>query len=83
MPPSSWHWKLDPVSVDVKEKLAEVEIEGFAGCEVIDVSGAIVSFVQLQLAGVGSVPAPLIDLTEKVCGPSASEFSVVGELHAA
>src|SRR6266571_2065552 len=70
VPVSSWHWKLDPVSLDVKEKLAELDVEGFVGFDVIVVSGATVSFVQLQLAGVGSGPPALIALTENVCDPS-------------
>jgi hypothetical protein len=46
LPVSSWHWKLE-VSVDVKAKLALVEVVGFNGVEVIVVSGAIESTVHV------------------------------------
>jgi len=81
-PVSSLHWKLDPVSLDVKEKAAELDVDGFGGLDVIDVSGAVVSSDHVQVAGVESTPAALIDLTENVCDPSAIALSVVGEVHA-
>ena len=46
--PSSAHWKLDPASLEVKEKLGEVELVGLAGPEVIVVSGGVRSIVQLN-----------------------------------
>ena len=67
----------------MKEKLAEVDVDGSVGFEVIDVLGASLSSVQVQVAGVGSVPAALVDRTEKVCEASASPFSDVGEVQAA
>jgi hypothetical protein len=46
-PPSSWHSKLLPLSVEEKEKLAAVEFVGLAGFAVIEVSGAPVSIVHV------------------------------------
>jgi hypothetical protein len=37
------HSKVEPVSVEVKLKLADVLVVGLFGCEVIVVSGAVVS----------------------------------------
>ncbi len=45
-PPSIWHSKVDPASVDVKEKLAFVWFVGLAGWLLMDVSGAAVSIAQ-------------------------------------
>ena len=42
-PPSIRHSKLEPVSVELKEKLGVVLFEGSLGCAVIDVSGAVLS----------------------------------------
>ena len=54
-PPSSWHSKVEPGSVAVNENDAPVAFVGFAGVDVIDVSGAVRSTVQVKLrrAGVG------------------------------
>ena len=54
-PPSSRHSKVDPVSVEVKLKLALVEFVGLVGVAVIVVSGAARSTVQVKDAGVASV----------------------------
>jgi hypothetical protein len=71
LPASSWHWKL-PVSVDVKVKLAPVEVLGLLGVEPIVVSGAIESTDQVYAAGVASVfPAASVAFTEKVWLPCA------------
>ena len=45
--PSSEHAKLEPPSLDVKLKLALVEFVAAGGAEVIVVSGAVVSIVQV------------------------------------
>jgi hypothetical protein len=71
-PPSSWHWKVLPASVDVKLNVADVELLGFGGLAVIVVFAAVRSTVQVTLAGVGSLlPAGSVALTWKVCAPSA------------
>ena len=51
----SWHSKVELPSVDVKLKLALVEVVGSAGFAVIDVSGAAVSYVNERLAGVSAM----------------------------
>jgi hypothetical protein len=42
-PESSEHWKLEPLSVELKSKLALVETVVAGGPEVTEVSGAVVS----------------------------------------
>jgi hypothetical protein len=72
-PESSLHWKLEPLSVAEKPKLALVEAVVPEGPELIDVSGAVVSAggvtawtVQLRVAGETSVlPAASAAFTEK------------------
>jgi hypothetical protein len=79
-PESSLHWKVEPLSVALKPRLALVEVVVAGGLEVIVVLGAVVSpggttasTVQLRVAGVASVlPAVSVALTEKVCEPTAS-----------
>ena len=69
--PSSLHSKVDPASVDVKLKLAEVEFVGSAGPAVIVVSGADRSIVHVWLAGVPSVfPAGSVARTSNVWLPA-------------
>ena len=69
--PSSEHWNVEPASDDVKLKLALVEFVEFGGLAVIVVSGAVVSTVQLWLAGVASgLPAASIALTSNAWLPS-------------
>ena len=46
-PASSSHLKVEPPSVDVKLKLAEVELLGFDGLAVMEVFGATVSIVHV------------------------------------
>ncbi len=70
-PPSSWHSKVEPPSVEVNEKLGPVSFDGSLGCAVIVVSGAAASTVQVKLAGVASVlPAASVARTSKVCDAS-------------
>ena len=65
--PSSLHSKLEPASVEVKLKLAEVEFVGSEGPTVIVVSGAVRSTVHGWLAGVASVfPAGSVARTSNV-----------------
>jgi len=45
--PSSEHWKVEPLSVEAKPKLALADVVGFDGLELIVVSGAIESTVHL------------------------------------
>ena len=71
MPPSIRHSKVEDPSLDVKEKSASAELLGFPGWAVIVVFGAVVSIVQVKLAGVASVlPAASVARTSKVCEPS-------------
>jgi hypothetical protein len=65
------HSKLEPASVEVKLKLADVEFVGFAGPDVIVVSGAVRSIVHVWLAGVASVfPAGSVARTWNVWPPA-------------
>ncbi len=71
-PASSLHSKVEPPSLEAKEKSAFAELLGSLGCAVIVVFGAAVSIVQVKLAGVASVlPAASVARTWKVCEPSA------------
>jgi hypothetical protein len=71
-PASSLHSKVLPASVAVKLKLALVLLVVAAGLAVIVVSGAVVSIVQVKLAGVESVlPAGSVAWTWKVWLPTA------------
>jgi uncharacterized membrane-anchored protein len=72
-PASSLQAKVLLASVDVKLKLALVLLVVADGLAVIVVSGAVVSMVQVKLAGVGSVlPAASVAWTWKVWLPTAS-----------
>ena len=72
-PESSEHWKLEPLSVAEKARLAVVAVVVPEGPELIVVSGGVVSAggvtactAQLSVAGDGSVlPAESVALTEK------------------
>jgi hypothetical protein len=55
-PPSSWHWKVEPVVDDVNVKRALVAAVAPWGSEVIEVVGGVVSIVNV-LAAVYAVPA--------------------------
>ena len=88
-PPSSWHSKVRlpgrvTSSVPVNVNVAEVELDGSGGPEVIlvsggVVSGAVVSIVQVWEAGVASVlPAVSVARTSKVWEPSARASTVWG-----
>ena len=71
-PPSSLHSKLDPPSLDVKEKLGSASLSGSGGEAVIVVCGSVRSIVQVWLAGVASVfPVESVARTSKVCEPAA------------
>ena len=70
-PPSRRTSKVAPTS-DVNENDADVEFVGLSGRDVMVVSGAVVSIVQVKLAGVASVlPARSVARTSKVCEPAA------------
>jgi hypothetical protein len=74
------HWKVEPLSVAEKAKLAEVDVVAPEGPELIEVSGAVVSAggvtactVQLRVAGEASeLSAASVALTEKECRPTPS-----------
>jgi hypothetical protein len=55
-PSSSLHWNFEPPSVDVKEKLGELDGVGPSGPAVIDVSGAFVSTTHERLGANPSFP---------------------------
>ena len=76
---SSLQAKVEPVSVEVKEKLAAVSVVEAGGEAVIEVLGAVVSggstTVQLSVAGEASVlPAASVARTEKLWAPRAREL---------
>ena len=64
-----------PASVDVKEKVARGLFVNAGGLEVMVVSGAFVSIVQSELAGVGSVLPPAIARTLKLWFPTSIWYS--------
>src|SRR5215217_3223526 len=67
-PPSIRHANVDPLSLELKEKLAAPALVGSAGCAVIVVFGAAVSTVHVNEAGVASVlPAASVARASKVC----------------
>ena len=70
VPPSSWHWKVEPVFELLKLKLALIAFVGFAGCAVIVTVGAVVSIVHVELA-VPVLPAGSVAVTVNVCEPAA------------
>src|SRR5436309_16094141 len=71
--PSSLHSNVLPASVAVKLKDAEVLFVSVAGLLVMVVSGAVMSTVQLRLAGVGStLPAGSIARTRNTGRPAVS-----------
>ena len=71
--PSSLHSKVLPALVAVKLKVALVLLVRAGGAAVMVVSGAVVSIVQVKLAGVAStLPAVSIARTWKVWLPAAS-----------
>ena len=83
-PLSSEHSNVAVESGDENVKLAlAAVVEPAAGPVRICVSGAVVSIVQLELAGLPSaLPAASIARTANVCAPSPTP-SVSGEVHAA
>jgi len=79
---SRLHSKVAPVVSDVKSKVAVVSFVGPAGADVIVVSGAVVSTVQVRVAGVGSTfPAISAARTSKVWLPSESALYAFGLEH--
>jgi hypothetical protein len=70
-PPSSWHWNVEPASLETKLKLALVEALGSLGEAVMVVFGAAVSTVHVKVAALAStLPAGSIARTLNVCEPS-------------
>ena len=66
------HSKVEPGSLEVNVKVAELLDVVPIGGDVIVVSGATESIVQASWAGVGSVPRRPIACTSNVCDPFAS-----------
>src|SRR6266852_314711 len=80
-PPSIRHSNVDPGSLELKEKLGVVSLEGSAGVELRVVLGAVRSTIQVWLAGVERVlPAWSVARTSKVWLPSASAGEIVSGL---
>jgi hypothetical protein len=81
-PESREHWKVEPLSLELKPRLALVKVVVPEGPELIVVSGAVVSAgggggvdddtVQPRVAGEVSVlPAASVAFTANVCEPTA------------
>lgn len=64
-PESRRHSKLEPPSLEVKEKVASGSLLSVSGLLVRLVPGGVVSMVQLAWAGLGSVTPLLLALTAK------------------
>ena len=78
LPPSMRHSKVEPPSLELKEKLGVVSLEGSFGLEPIVVFGAARSTVHVLLAGVPSVlPAWSVARTSKVWLPAPSAGEIV------
>jgi hypothetical protein len=70
--PSRLHSNVLPAWLELKPKLALVWLVTGGGSEPMVVSGAVMSIVQLSLAGVTSAfPAGSVAFTAKVCGFSS------------
>src|SRR5262245_7548895 len=78
---SRLHWSVEAASVVIVNEAAM--LLGLLGVTVNVVSGATVSTVQVNVAGVGSVlPIESVAATLKACGPSVTPLSVTGFEHA-
>ena len=78
------HLKVEPVSVESKEKVGVLSLVVPVGPPVIVVFGGAVSTVKSREAGVGSVlPAVSVARTSKVWAPSVSAAVVCGEVQVA
>ena len=73
VPPSSLQLNVEPLLLELKPKLAEVWLVGFAGFEEIVTTGAVVSIVQVYDA-LAVLPAESVAVTVNVCEPAASEL---------
>jgi hypothetical protein len=88
-PASSRHWNVEPLSLDVNVKLAELDVSVPDGPPEIVVSGAVVSgggtfTVHVRLAGEASVlPAASVARTSNVCDPFARFEYAFGDVQAA
>src|SRR5262245_5530819 len=69
--PSSAHWNVPPLGVDVNVKVALVLVVGAVGPHAIVVSGGAAVTVQAADAGVGSGPPALTAATWNVWVPPA------------
>jgi len=82
-PPSMRHSKVEPDSLELKERSGVVLFDGSVGEESMVVFGAVRSTVHVELAGVESVlPAWSVARTWKVWLPPPSAESVCGLVHA-
>ena len=70
--PSRLHWKVEPDSLEEKLKLGLVELLGFAGLDVIVVSGGVVSIVHVYVAATPTFPIASVARTANVWLPAAS-----------
>ena len=81
LPPSMRHSNVDPVSLELKEKVGVVSFDGLEGVEPIVVFGAVRSTVHVCEAGVPSVfPAWSVARTSNVWLPSDSAGEIVSGL---
>ena len=64
------HSKLEPPSLELKEKEAPAELVGSAGCDVIDVFGAALSTVTVTRADVDELPARSVVTARRSYWPS-------------
>jgi len=69
-PESRLQLNVEPALLDVKEKLAVVWLVGFAGEAVMVATGVVRSIVQLEEAGVDTLPAGSVAVTVKVWLPA-------------
>ena len=60
------HSKVEPPSLELNVKLAEVELVGFDGFVSIVVCGAVVSIVNVRLDGVSTLAAASVARTRTV-----------------
>jgi hypothetical protein len=66
VPPSIRHWNVEPPSLELKVKAADVEAVGSVGFEPIVVWGGVVSIVNVRLVGVWTFAATSVARTRTV-----------------
>ena len=80
-PPSTRHWKVEPVSFELNRKTGDVAFDGSLGCASIVVSGVVLSTSRLATIEEGALlPATSVVTTRRSYRPS--ETPVVSQLAA-